>query len=100
VLFDKTNSLNENDAQDEEYELGLARKDLLLIYEKGKSPMNGSGPGAVSSKGGQGLNQSWGSTAEPSLEQNQTNFSRTGSRTGYRTGQKQVPEQDQKQIPE
>jgi len=27
VLFDKTDFLNENDAQDEEYELGLARKD-------------------------------------------------------------------------
>ena len=23
------------------FELGLARKDLLLIHEKGKSPMNG-----------------------------------------------------------
>jgi len=42
VLFDKTNSLFESDAQDEEYELGVARRDLLLtqnsIYEKGKSP--------------------------------------------------------------
>ena len=34
VLFDETNSLIENDAQDEEFELGLARKDLLLIHEK------------------------------------------------------------------
>jgi len=31
--------------------------------------MNGSGPGAVSSEGGRGLNQSGESTAEPSLEQ-------------------------------
>ena len=30
VLFDKTNSLFENDAQDEEYEQGLVRRDLLL----------------------------------------------------------------------
>jgi len=30
VLFDETNSLVENDAQDEEYKLGLVRKDLLL----------------------------------------------------------------------
>jgi len=66
------------------------------MHEKGKSPMNGSGPGAVSSEGGQGLNQSGGSAVEPSLEQNQTNF----SRTGYRTGQKQAPEQDQKQVSE
>ena len=42
VLFDKTNSLIENDAQDEEFELDLARKDLLLIHEKGKSLENGS----------------------------------------------------------
>ena len=41
VLFDETNSLIENDAQDEEFVLGLARKDLLLIHEKGKSPMDG-----------------------------------------------------------
>jgi len=86
VLFDETNSLIENDAQDEEFELGLARKDLLLTHEKGKSPMNGSGPEAVSSEGGQGLNQSGGSAAEPSLEQNQSNFPRTGSGTGYRIG--------------
>ena len=74
------------------------RKDLLLIHEKVKSPMNGSGSGAVSSKGGQGLNQSGGSTAESSLEQNQTNFSRTGSGTGYRTGQKKAPEQASEQA--
>ena len=86
ALFDETNSLIENDAQDEEFELGLARKDLLLIHEKGKSPMNGSGPGAVSSEGGRGLNQSGESTAEPSLEQNQSNCPRTGSKTGYKTG--------------
>jgi len=30
VLFHETNSLFESDAQDEEYELGLMRKDLLL----------------------------------------------------------------------
>ena len=30
VLFDETNSLIEPDAQDEEYELGLVRKDFLL----------------------------------------------------------------------
>jgi len=91
VLFDETNSLTKNDAHDEEFELGLARKDLLLIHEKGKSPMNGLGPGAVFSEGGQGLNQSGGSTAEPSLEQNQSDFPKTGSETGYRIGPEQVP---------
>ena len=34
------------------------------------------------------MNQSGGSIAEPSLEQNQSNFPRTGSGTGYRTGPK------------
>ena len=48
--------------------------------------MNGSGPGAISSEGGRGLNQSRGSAAEPSLEQNQSNFPRTSSGTGYITG--------------
>jgi len=86
VLFNETNSLNENDAQDEDFELGLARIDLLLKYEKDKSPMNRSGPGVISSEGGQGLNQSGGSTVEPSLEQNQSNIPRTDSGTGYKTG--------------
>jgi len=86
VLFDETNSLIKNDTQDEEFELGLVRKGLLLIHEKGKSPMNRSGLGAVSSEGGQGLNHSGGSAAEPSLEQNQSNFPRTGYRTGPETG--------------
>jgi len=86
VLFDETNSLIENDAQDEEFKLGLARKDLLLIHKKGKSPMSGSGPRAVSSEGGQGLNQAGGSTVEPSLEQNQSNFPRISSETGPEIG--------------
>ena len=100
VLFGETNSLNENDAQDEDFELGLARKDLLLIHEKGKSPMNGSALGAISSEGGQGLNQLGGSTAELSLKQNQTNFPRTGSGTGYRTGLETGYRTGQKQAPE
>jgi len=50
VLVDKTNSLNENDAQDEDFELYLTKKDVLLIHEKGKSPENGLGPGAIPSK--------------------------------------------------
>jgi len=42
VLFDETNSLVESDAQDEEYKLGFARRDLLhtqnFTHETGKSP--------------------------------------------------------------
>ena len=55
VLFGETNSLVEIDAQDDDFELGLAKKDLLLTHEEGKNPENGSTPGNVSVKGGQGL---------------------------------------------
>jgi len=30
MLFDESNSLVKNDAQDEDFELGLAKKDLFL----------------------------------------------------------------------
>ena len=45
VLFDETNSVVEIDAQDDDFELGLAKKDLLLTQEEGKNPEEGSGPG-------------------------------------------------------
>ena len=54
VLIDETNSLIENDAQDKEFELDLARKDLVLMHE-GKCSEEGSGPASVSVGGGQGL---------------------------------------------
>ena len=71
----------ENDAQDKEFELDLARKDFELMYE-GKCYEEGSGPASVSMEGGQGLDQSGGITAKPCLEQNQLNGSETSSRTG------------------
>jgi len=45
VLFDETNSLVEIDAQDDDFELGLAKKNLLLTLEEGKYPEEGSGLG-------------------------------------------------------
>jgi len=90
VLFDETNSLVEIDAQDDDFELGLARKNLLLTHEEGKYPEDGSGPQVVSLEGGHGLNQIGGSTAEPSLEQNQPNTPETGSRTGSGTSSRTV----------
>ena len=57
VLFDETNPLNKKDAQDEDFKLGLARKDLLFMHEKGNCSEEGSGPAAVPSEDGQGLNQ-------------------------------------------
>jgi len=67
VLFGETNSLVENDAQDEEYELGLARRYLLLtqnsMHEKRKSPEVEPSPRASTLEAGQGLDQSGGSIA-------------------------------------
>jgi len=52
VLFAETNSLAENNAQDEEYELGFTRKDLLLTHEEGKCFEDGLGPRADLLEGG------------------------------------------------
>ena len=38
VFFDESNSLIENDAQDEDFELGLTKKDCLPNHEEGKNP--------------------------------------------------------------
>ena len=45
VLFDESNSLSENDVQDEDFELGLTKKDCLPNPEKVKNPQEGSGTG-------------------------------------------------------
>jgi len=85
VLFDETNSLFESDAQDEEYELGLVRRDVLLtqnsMYEKGKSLEGEPSPGADSLESGQGLDQSGESIAEPDLEQNRPTQSNSPEQT-------------------
>jgi len=92
ILFDETNSLVEIDAQHDDFELSLARKNLLLTHEEGKYPEDGSRPRVVSLESGQGLNQTGESNAEPSLEQNQPNSPETGSRTGSGTGSRIAPE--------
>ena len=48
VLFHESNSLVENDAQDEDFELRLAKKHLLPTHEEGKDSLEGSGTGPVS----------------------------------------------------
>jgi len=53
----------------------------LLTHEEGKNSEEGSGPGNVSVKEGQGLDQIEGSIAKPYLKQNQPNVPETGSRT-------------------
>jgi len=57
VLFDESNSLVENNAQDEEFELGLAKKDFSPIHEGGKDSQEGSGIGPVFKAERQGLNK-------------------------------------------
>jgi len=65
VLFDESNSLVENNAQDEDVELGLAKKYLLLTYEEGKNPQEGSGPEPGSKEEGHGDKQVEGKLLNP-----------------------------------
>jgi len=48
ILFDESNSLVENEAQDEDFELGLAKKDSLPIHEESKNSQEGSATGPIS----------------------------------------------------
>ena len=56
VLFDESNSLVEHDVQDEEFQLGLIRKDSLLtqnsMEENGKFPEGKTSSGSKNLKGG------------------------------------------------
>ena len=58
VLFDETNSMIEHDMRDEEFELGLVRKDLTLtensMVDNGKSPEGETSPGFGNMEGGAG----------------------------------------------
>jgi len=45
VQFDESNSLIENSAQDEDFELGLARKEFLPTQEESKKSQEGLGTG-------------------------------------------------------
>ena len=76
TLFDETNSLIEHDTQDEDFELGLMRKDFSLIQssmvDNGKASK--SEPNSESDKveGERGAHQSGGSNAEPNLFRSQS----------------------------
>ena len=60
VLFDESNSLSENDAQDEDFELGLTKKNCLQNHEEGKNLQEGSGIGPDSKVEKQGSEQNRG----------------------------------------
>jgi len=65
VLFDETNSLVENNAQDKDFNLGLARKDNGKMLES--EPL----PKANGKESGQEVDQSGGSSADPDMDRNQ-----------------------------
>ena len=60
VLFDESNSLNEKEAQDEEFELGLVQKKSLLQEKQGENTPEKTGTEAVPQNGRQGENQTGG----------------------------------------
>ena len=68
VLFDESNSLTENNVQDEDVELGLTKKNCSPNHEEGKNPQEGSGTGPDSKAKGQVSEQTGGTSAEPCLE--------------------------------
>jgi len=71
VLFDESNSLIENDVQDEDFNLGLARKDNSKMLENEPlTEVNGK-------EKGQEVDQSGGSLADPNIDRNQPNQSQT-----------------------
>ena len=86
LLFDESNSLSENDVQDEDFELGLTKKDCLPNQEKGKNPQEESGTGPDSKAERQGSEQTGRTPAEPCLQQKTTNSPESGARTGTETG--------------
>ena len=61
-MFDETDFVVEHDTQEEEFELGLMRKDLSFAQsstvDKDKAPEGEPSPGTDNLEGGQGANQS------------------------------------------
>ena len=92
VLFDESNSLSENDVQDEDFELGLTKKDCLPNQEKGKNPQEGSGTGPDSKIERQVSEQTRRTSVKPCLEQKITNNLETATKIGTETGRGSVSE--------
>ena len=92
VLFDEYNSLSENDVQDEDFELGLSKKDCLSNHEQGKNPQEESGTGPNSNADQLACGHIGGTSAEPCLPQRTTEIPESGARTGTETGPVTVSE--------
>ena len=91
VLFDESNSLSEKDVQDEDFELGLCKKDCLANQEQGKDLQERSGAGPDSNADQQASDQTGGTAAEPCLQQ-RSEISESGTSTGTETGPVTVSE--------
>ena len=86
VLFNESNSLSENDVQNEDFELGLTKKDCLPNQKKGKNPHEGSSTGPDSKVEGQVSEQTGRAPAKPYLRQKTTDSPESGARIGKETG--------------
>ena len=91
-IFDESNSLSENDAHDEDFELGLTKKDCLSNHEQGKNPQEGSDTEPDSNVDQQASDQTGKISAEPCLQQRTTESPESGVRTGTETGPVTVSE--------
>jgi len=86
ILFVESNSLSENDVQDEDFELGLTKKDCLSNHEQGKNPQEGSGTGPDSNTDQQASDQTGETLVEPCLQQRSTENPESGVRPETETG--------------
>ena len=71
--------------QDEDFELGLTKKDCLPNQENGKDPQEGSCTGPDSNADQQVSEQTGGTPAEPCLQQRTTENPESGARTRTKT---------------
>jgi len=92
VLFDESNPLSENDVQDEDFELGLTKKDCLSNHKQGKNPKEGSGTGPDSNTDQLASGQTGGTSAEPCLQQRSTENPELDARLRTETGPVTVSE--------
>ena len=89
VLFDESNSLNENDAQEEDFDLGLVRKETLSLEAQGKNTLEQTDSEAAPENSRLSNSQTGGNTPEPCSGPCSLGI---GSQIGAETGSKGVLE--------
>ena len=90
VLFDESNSLSEHDIQDEDFELGLTKKDCLPNQEQGRNPQEGLDTEPDYSTDQQASEPT--GSAKPCLQRRTTENPESGARTRTETGPVTVSE--------